>query len=77
MAVKAIDVTTIGIVPNNDDWNGCRLRRPYTEVAYASNDVEHTLANERIRHQPLHLLLREIGLFEHPFDQWLSEQKCG
>ena len=73
MAVEAAEIAAVREAPDNNDWNSCWLRRPDTEVANTSNNVEHTFANEWIRHQFLYILLCEIGLFKDAVDEGASE----
>lgn len=73
MTVKALEVTAVGVVPDDDDGNRRRLGRLEAEVADPSNDVERASPNERIGQQGLHLPLCERSVVEDVVDQGPSE----
>ena len=51
MAVQAVEVASIGEVPDDCDWSTGRLGVSDSEMSYSLNDAQHAFSNEWIRQQ--------------------------
>ena len=73
MTVYAAEVALIRIIPNNDDRHSSGLGLSETEVAYASNHIEHTSSHQGISEKIPNFVVLDRGLAEYSPDQWKSD----
>jgi hypothetical protein len=48
--MQAIEVASVGKVPNNGYWSASRLRIPDSEICDALYHIKHAFANEWVFH---------------------------
>jgi hypothetical protein len=50
MTMQAVEVASVGEVPNNGYWSTSRLWIPYSEIGDALYHVEHAFADKWVFH---------------------------
>lgn len=64
MAMQAVEVASVGEVPDDGYWSASRLRVSYSEIGYSFDYTQHAFADKRIIQQPFHGVVTNLEVEE-------------